>query len=148
MRAVIQKVKKASCTVENEVTGQIGQGLVVLLGITHDDTEKDIEHLAEKIINLRLFATEDKYFEKSLLDVQGELLVISQFTLYADTSKGRRPSFTEAAKPEEANELYKKFIETLKEKGVKTEQGVFGAMMDIELLNSGPVTIIVDSKQI
>ena len=147
MKAVIQKVKKASCTVEGKVTGEIKEGLVVLLGITHDDNEKDIDYLVEKIINMRLFATDEKYFEKSLIEIGGEALVISQFTLYADTGKGRRPSFTNAAKPDVAGELYKQFIEATKEKGIRVKEGVFGGMMDIELLNSGPVTIIIDSKQ-
>ena len=146
MKAVLQRVSKASCAVEEKITGQINDGLLILLGITHDDTQEDIKYLVEKIINMRIFREEDRHFEKSLLDTKGKALVISQFTLFADISKGRRPSFTNAAKPEKAEELYKKFIEELKTNNFQTEEGVFGGMMEIELLNSGPVTIIIDSK--
>lgn len=146
MKAVLQRVTKASCTVDGEITGKIGEGLVVLLGITHDDTEEDAKQLVDKIVNMRIFSAKDKHFEESLLDAKKEALVISQFTLYANTRKGRRPSFTDAAKPEVAEELYKKFITEMKAQDIKVEEGIFGAMMDIELLNSGPVTIIVETE--
>ena len=146
MKAVLQRVTNASCTVDGEITGKIGEGLVILLGITNDDTEEDAKQLVDKIVNMRIFSAKDKHFEESLLDAKKEALVISQFTLYANTRKGRRPSFTDAAKPEVAEELYKKFITEMKAQDIKVEEGIFGAMMDIELLNSGPVTIIVETE--
>ena len=148
MKAVIQRVNKGSCTVEDKVTGKIATGLVILLGITQNDTEAEVKKLSEKILNLRIFANEDKHFEQSLLETKGEALVISQFTLYAETKKGRRPDFNKAAKPEVAKPLYEKFIEELRNKGVKTQEGGFGAMMNIELVNSGPVTIIIDTNSL
>ena len=149
MKAVIQRVDRGSCTVDGKITGEISKGLVILLGITHDDTEKEAQKLADKITNLRIFPNQegDRHFESSLLDTKGGALVISQFTLYANTKKCRRPDFAEAAKPEVAEPLYKKFIELMKNQGVKTEEGVFGAMMDIELVNSGPVSIIVQESR-
>jgi len=146
MRAIIQKSGKASVEVEGEITGKINNGLVILLGVTHADTEEDINYLVEKITNLRLFDEEGKYFEKSILDTTKELLVISQFTLYASTRKGRRPDFNEAAKGEIAEPIYEKFCEKLREKGLKVETGKFGAMMNVNLVNQGPVTIILDSQ--
>lgn len=147
MRAVIQRVKKASCVVDGKITGQIGIGALILLGVKVGDTEKNAEYLVEKIANVRIFQEGDKEFDKSLLDIKGEVLVISQFTLYADAASGRRPDFIDAAKGNEAEPLYRKFIDLLKAKGLKVEEGIFGAMMDIELLNSGPVTIIIDSRE-
>lgn len=148
MKAVIQRVKHSSCEVDGKITGKIDKGILIFLGITHEDTQKDIDFLVEKILNLRIFQSEDdkKHFDRSLKEIGGSALVISQFTLYANTKKGRRPSFDDAAKPAEAEKLYRDFITSLKGEGVCTEEGVFGAMMDINLLNSGPVTIIIDSK--
>lgn len=146
MRVIIQRVKEASCTVDGQITGKIGKGFVVLLGVKADDTEEGAKFLAEKVANMRLFESEGKEFDKSLIDINGEVLAISQFTLYADASKGRRPSFDEAAKSDVAEPLYKKFTELLRSYNIKVEEGIFGAMMDIQLLNYGPATIILDSK--
>lgn len=147
MKALIQKVSEARVKVNGNVEGEIGEGLLIFLGITHGDEEKDAEYLCDKICNLRLFGEDEKCFEKSLLDVGKEILVISQFTLYASCNKGRRPDFTDAARPEVAVPLYTDFIEKLKKKGVKVESGKFGAMMSVELINEGPVTIILNSKK-
>lgn len=146
MRVIIQRVKEASCTVDGQITGKIGKGFVVLLGIKADDTEEGAKFLAEKVANMRIFESDNKEFDKSLIDINGEVLAISQFTLYADASKGRRPSFDEAAKSDIAEPLYKKFTEILRSYNIKVEEGIFGAMMDIQLLNYGPATIILDSK--
>lgn len=146
MRAVIQRAKNASVTVDQEVIGQIDHGFVILLGVTHEDTEKDIDTLVNKIIHLRIFEDEEGKMNRSLLDTKGSILSISQFTLYADTRKGRRPSFVKAAKPDYADELYQLFNRKLKEAGVHVETGKFGAMMDVQLTNVGPVTIILETK--
>lgn len=146
MKVVLQKSGPARVEIENKVHGEIKSGIVLLIGITHDDTEKDIEYLVEKITNLRIFESEGKYFEKSILEVGEEILAISQFTLYASCRKGRRPDFIEAAKPEIAKPLYDKFIEKLKEKGLTVQTGVFGADMQVHLVNQGPITLIIDSK--
>ncbi len=146
MRVVIQKSGKASVTIDGKVEGKIESGLVVLLGITNDDSEKDIDYLIEKIINLRLFESENKYFEKSVLETGKEILLISQFTLYAKADKGRRPDFVDAAKSEVAKPIYEKFIEKLKAKNIHVSTGIFGAMMNITLTNEGPVTIILESR--
>ena len=146
MKAVIQRAKNASVTVDGSVIGKIDHGLVVLLGVTHEDTEQDIGYLVNKIINLRIFEDENEKMNLSLKDVGGSILSISQFTLYADTRKGRRPSFVHAAKPDEANRLYERFNEVLREEDIHVETGEFGAMMDVSLTNNGPVTIIIDSK--
>lgn len=146
MRAVIQRVANASVKVDNKIVGEIDGGLLVLLGITDSDGEKDIEWLANKIIGLRIFNDEDGKMNLGLKDVNGKLLVISQFTLYGDCIKGRRPSFIEAAKPEIANPLYEKFLKKCKELDVHTEAGIFGADMKVELLNDGPTTLIIDTK--
>ena len=146
MRAVIQRAKDASVKVDDVVIGQIDHGFVILLGVTHDDTDKDIDTLVNKIIHLRVFEDEDGKMNRSLIDTNGSILSISQFTLYADTKKGRRPSFVKAAKPEYANELYELFNEKLKEAGVHVETGEFGAMMDVQLTNVGPVTIILETQ--
>jgi D-tyrosyl-tRNA(Tyr) deacylase len=143
---VLQKSGPAREELENKIPGELKSGIVLLIGITHDDTEKDIEYLVEKIINLRIFESEGKYFEKSILEVGEEILAISQFTLYASCRKGRRPDFIEAAKPEIAKPLYDKFIEKLKEKGLNVQTGVFGADMQVHLVNQGPITLIIDSK--
>ncbi|NYE05162.1 D-tyrosyl-tRNA(Tyr) deacylase [Bacillus niacini] len=146
MRVVVQRSKKAKVTVNEEVTGQISKGLVLLVGVTHQDTEEDAAFLADKIANLRIFEDDAGKMNLSLLDVGGEILSVSQFTLYGDCRKGRRPNFMEAARPEQANQLYEGFNGLLREKGIKVETGIFGAMMDVELINDGPVTLIVESK--
>ncbi|QWC21807.1 D-tyrosyl-tRNA(Tyr) deacylase [Bacillus haikouensis] len=146
MKVVLQRSKEASVTVGGEVAGQIEKGFVLLVGITHGDTEEDARYLADKIVNLRVFEDESGKMNHSLLDVEGEILSISQFTLYGDCRKGRRPNFMEAAKPDHALPLYEYFNKVLKEKGVKVETGVFGEMMDVKLTNDGPVTLILESK--
>ncbi len=146
MRVVIQRVKHARVTVDHEVVGEIQQGFVLLVGITHDDTEEDAEYCATKIPNLRVFEDEEGKMNLSLRDVGGEILSMSQFTLYGDMRKGRRPNFMAAAKPEQANRLYEYFNSLLREQNIVVETGIFGAMMDVELVNAGPVTLILDSK--
>jgi len=147
MKAVIQRAKDASVTVDGEEIGAIDEGFVVLLGVTHDDTTEDVNYLVNKIIHLRVFEDENGKMNRSLMDIEGSILSISQFTLYADTRKGRRPSFIKAAKPDTANELYEHFNVRLKGEGVKVETGQFGAMMDVGLTNVGPVTFIIDSQE-
>jgi D-aminoacyl-tRNA deacylase len=146
MRLVVQRSKEAKVTVDGKITGSITSGFVVLVGVTHEDGEKDAEFLAEKVANLRVFEDEAGKMNLSLLDVGGEILSVSQFTLYGDCRKGRRPNFMDAAKPEHAVTLYEAFNTFLREKGLKVETGVFGAMMDVSLTNDGPVTLIIDSK--
>ncbi|MEH7178880.1 D-aminoacyl-tRNA deacylase [Neobacillus vireti] len=146
MRVVVQRSKNAKVTVNGEITGEISKGLVLLVGVTHDDKEEDAAFLADKVANLRIFEDEAGKMNLSLLEVGGEILSVSQFTLYGDCRKGRRPNFMEAARPEQANQLYEVFNSLLREKGIKVETGIFGAMMDVELINDGPVTLIVDSK--
>lgn len=146
MRAVIQRVKHASVSVDNQITGKIEQGFLVLLGVTHTDTEKEVDWLAKKITDLRVFNDSEDKMNLGLKDVNGELLIISQFTLYGNCIKGRRPAFIDAAKPDMANELYEKFLKKCKGLGFKTEAGIFGADMKVELLNDGPVTLIIDTK--
>ncbi|MFL6557791.1 MAG: D-aminoacyl-tRNA deacylase [Bacillus sp. (in: firmicutes)] len=146
MRVVVQRSKAASVTVAGEVTGQITQGLVLLVGVTHADKEDDAAYLADKIANLRIFEDEEGKMNLSLMDVGGEILSVSQFTLYGDCRKGRRPNFMDAARPDQAVELYEAFNRLLQEKGIRVETGIFGAMMDVELINDGPVTLIVESK--
>ena len=148
MKAVIQRVKKASVTVEGNVIGAIQEGLLVLLGISKEDTKEEVKKFVNKIIGLRIFADENGKTNLSLQEIKGELLVVSQFTLYADCKKGRRPSFVNAGDPEFANELYEFFIALAKEKVEKVEQGSFGADMKVELLNDGPFTIILDSRDL
>lgn len=147
MRAVIQRVSKAAVFVDNSIVGQIGKGLLVLLGVSQNDTEKDALYLLDKVINLRIFEDQDGRMNLSLLDVKGEMLVVSQFTLYGDVRRGRRPSFTEAAAPEKARELYNFFVKEASKVLRKVETGVFQAMMDVELINQGPVTILLDSEK-
>ncbi len=146
MRAVSQRVSQASVEVENEVIGNIEKGLVLLLGAKNGDQEEDAVYLVEKCLNLRIFEDENGKMNLSALEVKAEILVISQFTLYADTRKGRRPSFTDALNPEEAEKLYLKFIELTREKGLKVESGTFGAKMLVKIFNWGPVTFILDSR--
>ncbi|MHC0035794.1 D-aminoacyl-tRNA deacylase [Pseudoneobacillus sp. C159] len=147
MRVVVQRSKNASVTVNGEITGQITKGLVVLVGVTHDDTPEDAEFLADKVVNLRIFEDENEKMNHSLLDVGGEILSVSQFTLYGDCRKGRRPNFMEAARPEHANAIYELFNYAIRQKGITVETGVFGAMMDVSLINDGPVTLIIESKK-
>jgi len=146
MKAILQRVSKANVKVENEIIGEISAGLVVLLGIGQKDTEKDAEFLADKIINLRIFEDKNGKMNESLIDVNGELLVVSQFTLMGDCRKGRRPSFVKAAPHDMANKLYQYFICLTKAKGIKTETGRFQALMDVSLINNGPVTIMLDTE--
>ncbi|MDJ1501861.1 D-aminoacyl-tRNA deacylase [Xanthocytophaga agilis] len=147
MIAVIQRVTSASVTIDNHIKGQIEKGLLILLGITHTDTEEDIEWLSKKIVNMRIFGDEEGKMNLSVLDVDGNILLISQFTLYASTKKGNRPSFIDAARPEQAIPLYEKMISSLNTEIKKTiETGTFGADMKVSLLNDGPVTIVIDSK--
>jgi D-aminoacyl-tRNA deacylase len=146
MRVVVQRSKGASVTVGGEVTGQITKGLVLLVGITHADKEEDAIYLADKIVNLRIFEDADEKMNLSLLNVGGEILSVSQFTLYGDCRKGRRPNFMDAARPDQAVQLYELLNGLLREKGIRVETGIFGAMMDVELINDGPVTLILESK--
>jgi len=148
MRAVVQRVSRASVTVEQEVVGTIGQGLLVLLGVSNKDTETDARYCVEKILNLRIFEDAEGKMNLSLIDLAGELLVVSQFTLYGDTRRGRRPSFIDAAPPVEANRLYEYFVAECRQQISKVETGQFQAMMDVELLNDGPVTILIDSEKL
>lgn len=147
MRAVLQRVSRAKVTVDGETTGEIGPGMLVLLGVGSEDTESEAAHLAEKIVNLRIFDDDDGKMNRSVTDVGGSLLVVSQFTLYADTRRGRRPSYIGAAAPDEANRLYEFFVERARTFLNKVETGRFQAMMDVELVNDGPVTIILDTKE-
>lgn len=146
MRALVQRVQKGSVTVDDNVIGQINHGLVILLGVKDGDTEAAAEYLAQKIVNLRIFQDENGKFNRSALDVGAELLAISQFTLYADTRRGRRPGFSEAARPEVSIPLYEKFVDYLKSSGLTVETGEFGAHMIVEIINDGPVTIMLDSE--
>jgi D-aminoacyl-tRNA deacylase len=146
MRVVLQRSKNASVTVQNEVTGKIDFGFVLLVGITHADSEEDVRYVADKVTNLRVFEDEQGKMNHSLLDVKGSILSVSQFTLYGDCRKGRRPNFMEAAKPDYAEKMYDYFNKVLREKGIEVETGIFGEMMDVHLVNDGPVTLIVESK--
>ncbi|WP_227940170.1 D-aminoacyl-tRNA deacylase [Alkalihalobacillus deserti] len=146
MRVVLQRSKRSSVTVDNEIVGQIEFGLTLLVGVTHEDTLEDVNYVAEKIVNLRIFEDENGKMNHSLVDVKGEILSISQFTLYGDSKKGRRPNFMAAAKPELAEDLYNQFNGALRSKDIKVQTGVFGAMMDVSISNDGPVTLIIDSK--
>ncbi|MFN3373248.1 MAG: D-aminoacyl-tRNA deacylase [Chloroflexus sp.] len=148
MRAVIQRVSEASVTVNGSVVGAIGHGLLILLGVTQTDTLADVDLLAEKIAHLRIFGDHEGKFNLSLLDVGGAALVVSQFTLYADTRKGRRPSFTAAARPEIAEPLVDAFVDALRAHAIPVATGVFGAMMQVALINDGPVTIVIDSAEL
>ena len=148
MRLVIQKVSSSNVKINNEVVGSIDKGFMVLVGITDSDNKMIVDKMVDKLINLRIFEDENDKLNLSLLDVKGSILSISQFTLYANCKKGRRPSFIEAAKPDISKPLYEYFNQQLKEIGVMVESGVFGAMMEVSLVNDGPVTIILDSKEI
>ena len=148
MRAVVQRVKRAEVRVNNEITGKIDKGMLVLLGVGQDDTNKDLEYMAEKIVNLRIFEDQEGKMNLSVLDVNGGILVVSQFTLYGDCRKGKRPSYSTAARPEMAEKLYNEFVDYIKSKyDIKVETGVFQAMMDVDFINEGPVTLLIDSQK-
>jgi D-tyrosyl-tRNA(Tyr) deacylase len=147
LKALIQRVSRASVSVGGEVVGSIGRGLVVLVGVAADDTEKDAQLLVQKMVNLRLFAHEDDKLDLSVLEIEGEILIISQFTLVADTRKGRRPSFTSAAPPARARELFDRFVDCARATGLKVETGRFQQYMQVEIHNDGPVTILLDSAE-
>ncbi len=147
MRAVVQRVSQAQVEVDQQRTGAIAAGLLVLLGIHRTDTEKDLAWMVDKIAHLRIFEDEAGLMNRSLTDICGELLVVSQFTLYGDCRKGRRPSWNEAAPPEQAEQFYDRFIDLCRQRGIHTQSGVFQAMMQVSLTNSGPVTILLDSHK-
>ena len=147
MRAVIQRVKSSKVSVDGKVIGSINRGFNVLLGISKDDTIEDVNYIKDKIINLRVFEDEDDKMNNSLLDIEGELLIISQFTLYGDCRKGRRPNFMEAMKGSDAEELYETFLDEIKKSNLKVECGKFGADMTVDIVNDWPVTILLDSKK-
>ena len=146
MKAVIQRVSHAKVTVNGQCTGQIKHGLMVLFGAQHNDSEEELNWLVNKILNLRIFSDELGKMNLSVIDVKGDLLVVSQFTLFGDCRKGRRPSFGQAAEPERANELYERFCESVEAQGVRCERGVFAADMKVSLTNDGPVTLILDTR--
>ncbi len=147
MRCVIQRVSEASVTVAGEVTGKIGPGLMVLIGVREDDTEKDLRYMAEKVPHLRIFEDEAGKMNRSVMDAGGAILAVSQFTLYGDARGGRRPSFIEAARPEEANALYQRLVESWRAQGLQVETGRFRAHMEVALVNDGPVTLLLDSRK-
>jgi len=144
VKLVVQRVKKAQVEVEQKIVGKIESGFLVLLGVTHKDTTEQADYLVKKLCNLRVFSDENGKMNLSIKDVKGELLIVSQFTLYANCQDGNRPSFTNAAKPEQANELYEYFCKKCEDNGIKVEKGIFGADMKVSLLNDGPVTIILE----
>ena len=148
MRAVVQRVKRSSVKVDGEIVGSIGNGINVLIGICAEDTLDDIKYIVDKVVNLRIFQDDNDRMNLSLKDIDGEILAISQFTLYGDCRRGRRPNFMNALGGNEAKVLYDEFIHMLKDTGVKVETGVFGAHMDVEIQNDGPVTILLDSKKV
>lgn len=144
MKLLVQRVQNAKVVVENKTVGEIEKGFLVLCGVTHTDTEKEADYLVKKLCNLRIFEDENGKMNLSVKDISGELLIVSQFTLYADCTSGNRPSFTNAAKPEQADDLYKYFIKQCEAQNVKVQKGVFGAHMEVSLLNDGPVTIMLE----
>ena len=147
MRAVVQRVKEAKVVVDGKTVGEIGQGLLVLLGVEQKDEKEDADYLVSKIAHLRIFRDSEQKFNRSLIDVKGGMLVVSQFTLLGDCRKGRRPSFTDAALPEKAKELYEYFISSVAKNNIPVASGEFQAMMDVHLVNDGPVTMLLDSKK-
>jgi len=146
MRAVVQRVKESSVKVDNETIGRIGQGLLVLLGVAKGDTPSDADYLANKIVNLRIFEDDDAKMNRSLMSISGKMLVVSQFTLLGDCRKGRRPSFVAAAGPQKALELYENFVQQVRRLGISVETGRFQAMMEVALINDGPVTLVLESR--
>lgn len=146
MRALVQRVSRGAVKVDDEIVGQIGGGLVILLGISHNDGSDEVNFVADKCVNLRIFEDDNGKMNRSLLEVGGEALIISQFTLYGDCRKGRRPGFNDAALPKHAIPLYEEFIARVESSGVKTATGIFGASMQVEIINEGPVTLLVESK--
>lgn len=144
MKLVVQRVKEAKVEVEEKVVGKINKGFLVLIGVTHEDKKEQADYLVKKLCNLRVFEDENGKMNLGLKDIEGELLIVSQFTLYADCSNGNRPSFTNAAKPEKANELYEYFCKECEKNNIKVEKGIFGADMKVSLINDGPVTIIIE----
>lgn len=148
MRIVIQKVKEASVTVDGAVVGEIGRGFLLLVGVTHTDTEKEAAYLARKVATLRLFEDADGKMNLGLADIGGSILAVSQFTLYADVRKGRRPSFVNAARPEQADPLYQQFCQLLADEGLPVQRGVFQAHMQVALINDGPVTLVLDTSEL
>lgn len=148
MRAVLQRVTEARVEVAGQTVGEIGAGLLVLLGVARVDTNSDADYLAEKIVNLRVFDDDEGKMNRSLLETSGEMLVVSQFTLYGDVRRGRRPSYSDAAEPEKANDAYEYFVKCVQSSGVRVETGVFQAMMKVSLTNEGPVTILLDSRKL
>lgn len=147
MRVVVQRSKQASVEVDGQTVGKIEQGLVLLVGIRHEDTEADIKWMADKVANLRIFEDDEGKMNLSLMDIGGQILSVSQFTLYGDCRKGRRPNFMAAARPEQAESMYEQFNSLLREKGIEVQTGQFGAMMDVKLTNWGPVTLVIDSEE-
>ena len=147
MRAVVQRVSRAKVTVDGNVTGEIGAGLLVLLGVSHGDTTASADYLVDKVLGLRIFQDDAGKMNRSVVDIGGAVLAVSQFTLFGDVRRGKRPSFDDAARPEHAKELYDHFVERVRAAGTRCETGVFQAMMDVELVNTGPVTILIDSEK-
>lgn len=147
MRAVVQRVSSSKVTVDEEVVGKVNKGLLVLLGVTHDDTSKDVDYMVDKVTNLRIFEDENDKMNLSLKDVDGEILAVSQFTLYGDCRRGRRPSFSDAARPDVANPLYEEFVQKVRDLGINVGTGKFGAHMMVDLTNDGPVTILLESRK-
>ena len=147
MRAVVQRVDRASVTVDSRVTGRAGRGLLVLLGVAEGDTDKDLQYMVDKVAGLRIFEDENEKMNLSVKDIGGEILAVSQFTLCGDCRRGKRPSFDKAAKPDVANDYYERFVELCRKAGIHVETGVFRAHMLVELVNNGPVTILLDSKK-
>ena len=147
MRAVVQRVSRAKVTVDGSIAGEIGEGLLVLVGVSHNDTKASADYLVDKLLGLRIFQDDAGKMNRSVVDVGGAVLAVSQFTLFGDVRRGRRPSFDDATRPEHAKELYDYFVERVRAAGIRCETGVFQAMMDVELVNSGPVTILIDSDK-
>lgn len=147
MRIVVQRVKSAGVEVEGKIVGKIGKGLLLFLGVGGEDDQDDLDYMVNKVLGLRIFEDEEEKMNLSVEDIQGDILLVSQFTLYGDVRKGRRPSFTDSAPPEMGEEYYEKFLESLDKSGLKIEKGIFGADMKVELVNDGPVTILLDSKK-
>ena len=148
MRAVVQRVKSGNVKVEGNIVGEIGKGLLVYLGVGKNDTETDLDYIVNKVVGLRIFEDEEEKMNLSVTDISGEILAISQFTLYGDVRKGKRPSFTDAAPPDIGDDYYKKFVERTSAMGINTQCGIFGAHMEVDYINDGPVTILLDSQKI